>query len=99
MTAGPPASWISRGVPAVSGMALRPSRPAGTGQDRCRAASWVLIGGPQCPAPTVTAETVAGAAGATLVRWLRHSETPRPIRATPTGTAIGRSNDVGRNLS
>ena len=32
---------------------------------------------------------------AAVFRWSRHREMPRPIRATPTGTASGRSNECG----
>ena len=42
MTAGPPASWTSRSVPAVSGIALSATSATGTGQLRSRA----LIGPP-----------------------------------------------------
>src|SRR5450432_1257929 len=34
-----------------------------------------------------------------VLRWSRHRETPRAIRATPSGTAIGRLNDSGRTAS
>ena len=42
---------------------------------------------------------VAGAASGAALRWSRHREMPRPIRATPVGTAIGRLNDCGSTLS
>jgi hypothetical protein len=39
--AGPPASWTSRSVPAVSGIALRATRAAGTGRLRWEPAGLV----------------------------------------------------------
>ncbi len=87
MTAGPPASWISRSVPAVSGIALSATSATGTGQLR----SCVLIG-----SPALAIRAVAGASTVAVCRrWSRHSETPRPIRATPVGTANGRLKDSG----
>ncbi len=86
MSAGPPASWISRSVPAVSGIAL--SAISATGR----------------PAPLRGAHRVTGCAthvvaGTSTVsaclRWPRHSATPRPINATPVGTANGRLKDSG----
>ena len=82
MTAGPPASWISRSAPAVSGMALSATRAAGTGQLRVRRASSGR-GGVRDPARW-TARRPRGH-GWRRRCWSRHSETPRPISATPVG--------------
>jgi hypothetical protein len=42
------------------------------------------------------ADVVAGASAVwACLRWPRHSETPRPISATPVGTANGRLKDSG----
>ena len=67
MTAGPPASWISRSVPAVSGIALSTTSATGTGQLRSRA----LIGSPAprpTPSPARRRSRPAGAGRATARR-------------------------------
>ena len=83
MTAGPPASWTSRSVPAVSGIALRATSATGTGQLRSR----VLIGPPASRDRCDVAGASTVADGGALVR---QRETPSPIIAMPFGTANGR---------
>ena len=47
-----------------------------------------------------SAGTVVGSAALDAARRAsRHRETPRPMRAMPSGTAIGRSNDAGSTAS
>ena len=36
---------------------------------------------------------IEGATSEAVMRWSRHSEMPRPMRAMPIGTAMGRLND------